>query len=196
MPSQLQTAEDAQRELAYLDWANKTPIPELAEKHGVSVRTIERWRSEGQWKKRAAVAKLESLSSSREKADAELSDAIPLIMRNAIELSLHAEKDADRISMTKYLLGTLGYSPQASEQWLKAMEARLSQLAEEQKQNGAAAPSKDYSAIFSQAVDVGGIVGAYPAPEPPVNASNGEAEANVEPWDPDGEEVWDDADPR
>lgn len=173
----------AERDAARDDYVRGMKIADVAEKYGRALRTIERWQAQDGWRKQKAIVKLENLQTSRQRSDETLSEAMPKLMSEAIALALHAESESTKATMLKYLLGTLGYSPEASEHWLKSMELKLSQLSEQQEKHATVSESKDYSDVFANAIDMGAIVGGYPP-----NSENGEAEPEVLP--PEGDEIW------
>ena len=128
-------------EAAYVLWKEGSKLPEIAEQLGnlkeietpVSVMTLEQWRSRYGWVARKRAEETEDQAGKLRKAGNSLFAIAPRIMDAAIDLAFNAESESVRATQQRYLLGSLGISPDTATErirQLQLMEEKIRKLAE------------------------------------------------------------------
>jgi hypothetical protein len=113
------------KETAYQMYAGGQPAGVTIAYLGIDARTYERWRSDGGWVARRAAERSEVMQLKRAMSDDSLADAAPEMMRKAITLATREATSAAELrvqaDLLKYLLGSLGWSPAAAADRIKAI---------------------------------------------------------------------------
>lgn len=115
-------------EAAYTQWCNSVPVAQIAAELEVTVGAIENWRARNQWRLRRDTEDAEAATGKRRTMAHDLVGRSPLIMSSAIDLALKAESESVRAAQQRYLLGTLGFSPDTASERIKQMEAQAAKL--------------------------------------------------------------------
>ncbi|MGB3327648.1 MAG: hypothetical protein WBA46_01775 [Thermomicrobiales bacterium] len=99
-----------------------------ADEYRVSIRAVESWRDRDNWKSRREKDQLDEQTGKLRTANDELFLNAGLLMERAIDLAFNAESETVRATQQRYLLGSLGISPETAQQRVQALAQRQAQL--------------------------------------------------------------------
>ena len=115
------------RETAYQMYAGGQPAGVTIAYLGIDARTYERWRSDGGWVARRAAERGQMMQAQRAASDDKLAASAPDLVEQAIAIATRPSeglKPAElraKVDMLKYLLGSLGWSPAAAADRIRAI---------------------------------------------------------------------------
>lgn len=96
--------------------------------YATTVRAVEGWVQRNQWKARRDKDHIEEQTGKVRHANDKLFLNAGLLMERAIDLAFNAESETVRAAQQRYLLSSLGISPETAADRLKALAQRQDQL--------------------------------------------------------------------
>lgn len=122
------------KEHAYQLYRTGSSFVEIAEKlnadgeYQMSARAVEGWRDRYNWKSRRDKEQLDKQTGMIRTASDDLYLNAGLLMERAIDLAFNAESETVRAAQQRYLLGSIGISPETAKDRLQALAVRQDQL--------------------------------------------------------------------
>lgn len=147
------------KEKAYQLYRTGSSIPEIVERiqqdgdYVVSVSAVQGWLVRYGWKARAEKDTVEAKIGRVSTASDNLYLNAGLLMERAIDLAFNAESESVRAAQQRYLLGSIGISPETAKERMQVLMIRQDQL--KQLTDAPIAEIKDAIDVLSK-VDDGG----------------------------------------
>src|SRR5215217_6785562 len=134
---------DETREIAFQHWHADVPLPQIRDELGVSLRTLETWRSVDGWVARARAERGQRVKRERQAAEDHLADNQTKIMQEMITIALADPENSSqlraKVTMLKHLSGILGWSERHTADRIHALIADVDELDDEPQLSGAEA---------------------------------------------------------
>lgn len=113
---------------AFAMWLTGVKIPDISIATGIPVATIENLRSRRHWIAKRDAILAEEAGSARVNIETNLIKQSPYIMAKAIDLALNAESESVRAAQQRFLLGSLGISPDTATERMRQIQANADKL--------------------------------------------------------------------
>ena len=116
-------------ERAYQLWARGVSIPDIVDRvPDTTIVQIEGWRSKHGWTKRRKLEEVEAQGNAVSKANIDLFQKAPDLLEAALDLAFNAESESVRATQVRYLLGSLGISPDTATERVRQLAMNVEQV--------------------------------------------------------------------